>query len=164
MLHREIVRYDHERVGWRRERNRQGERDLARTFAIRTLAASSMSGSPCEALVTWLRRFAVFHHSKHPIAAELLRHTDVTDPVFGNSRYRILLAGKPLLVTGQQVHGVRSNFPLEQVLDLLFASPRCHAGLERSNANGGLDRPPESATLWYPLTALCELNDARPTK
>ncbi len=78
-------------------------------------------GAPGDALVAWLRRFAVFHHSKHPIAAELLRHTDAADPVFGSSRDRVL-AGRPLLVAAQQAHQVRADLGLDQVLDLVLAA------------------------------------------
>jgi len=75
-----------------------------------------------DALVAWLRRFAVFHHSKHPIAAELLRHTEAADPVFGSSRDRVLAAGRPLLVAAQQAHEVRADLALDQVLDLVLAA------------------------------------------
>jgi len=85
-------------------------------------AAGQVSGSPGEALASWLRRFALFHHSKHPIAAELLRHTDATDPVFGSSRDRVLAAGRPLLVAAQQAHQVRGDLGLDQVLDLVLAA------------------------------------------
>ncbi len=85
-------------------------------------AAGEVSGSPGEALVSWLRRFALFHHSKHPIAAELLRHTDATDPVFGSSRDRVLAAGRPLLLAAQQAHQVRADLGLDQVLDLVLAA------------------------------------------
>jgi len=85
-------------------------------------AAGQVSGSPGEALVAWLRRFAVFHHSKHPIAAELLRHTDAADPVFGSSRDRVLAAGQPLLNAAQQAHEVRADLTLDQVLDLVLAA------------------------------------------
>lgn len=75
-----------------------------------------------DALVGWLRRFAEFHHTKHPIAAELLRHTDTDDPVFGSSRDRVLAAGRPLLVAAQQAGEVRADLGLDQVLDLVLAA------------------------------------------
>lgn len=63
-----------------------------------------------------------FHHSKHPIAADLLRHTDAADPVFGSSRDRVLTAGRPLHVAAQQAHEIRAGLTLEQVLDLTLAA------------------------------------------
>ena len=72
--------------------------------------------------VIWLRRFAVFHATKHPIAAELLRHTEVDDPVFGGSRDRVLAAGRPLLLAAQQAHEARNDLTLDQVLDLVLAA------------------------------------------
>jgi len=73
-----------------------------------------------EVLLAWLRRLALFHHSKHPIAAELLRHTDATDPVFGSSRDRVLAAGRPQLLAAHQAHQVRADLGLDQVLDLVL--------------------------------------------
>ncbi len=84
-------------------------------------AAEAPSGSAGEALITWLRRFAVFHENKHPIAAELLRHTDRTDPVFGGSRSRVLAAGRPLLDAAQASGAARLDLDLDQVLDLVLA-------------------------------------------
>ncbi len=85
-------------------------------------AARQASGAPGDALIDWLRRFTVFHHSKHPIAAELLRHTDADDAVFGNSRDRVLAAGRPLLLAAQQAHQIRADLGLDQVLDLVLAA------------------------------------------
>ncbi len=108
-------------------RNFPGRRELLETLFAGEVddlchAAEKVSGSPGEALVSWLRRFALFHHSKHPIAAELLRHTDAADPVFGSSRDRVLAAGRPLLVAAQQAHQVRGDLGLDQVLDLVLAA------------------------------------------
>lgn len=66
-------------------RNFRGRRELLEALFAHEVddlcqAAGHLSGSPGEALVVWLRRFALFHHSKHPIASELLRHTDVAEP------------------------------------------------------------------------------------
>ena len=69
-----------------------------------------------------MRRFAVFHENKHPIAAELLRHTDTADPVFGTSRDRVITAARPLLATAQQAHDVRTDLTIDQVLDLVLAA------------------------------------------
>ncbi len=85
-------------------------------------AVEQVSGPPAGALVAWLRCFAEFHRSKHPIAAELLRHTDAGDPVFGSSRDRVLAAGQPLIVAAQQAHEIRTDVALDQVLDLVLAA------------------------------------------
>lgn len=79
-------------------------------------------GPAAEALISWLRRFAVVHDNKHPIAAELLRHTDAADAVFGSSRDRVLAAEAPLLLAAQQAHEVRDSLTLVQVLDLTLAA------------------------------------------
>ncbi len=85
-------------------------------------SAGTASGPPGQALITWLRCFTVFHATKHPIAAELLRHTDAADPVFGSSRDRVVAAGRPLLVAAQQAHEVRTDLTLDQMLDLVLAA------------------------------------------
>lgn len=108
-------------------RNFPGRRELLEALFAQEVnelcqAAGQMSGSPGDALIAWLRRFAAFHQTKHPIAAELLRHTDVADPIFGSSRHRVLAAGRPLLVAAQQAGEVRADLALEQVLDLVLAA------------------------------------------
>ncbi len=84
-------------------------------------AAGEPVGSSGEALEAWLRRFAVFHESKHPIAAELLRHVDRADPVFGSSRDRVIAAGRPLLAAAREAGEARDDVTLEQALDLVLA-------------------------------------------
>lgn len=108
-------------------RNFPGRRELLEALFAEEVdelceAAGNLSGPPGEALLSWLRRFAVFHDNKHPIAAELLRHTDVADPVFGGSRDRVLAAGRPLLLAAQQAHEARDDLTLDQVLDLVLAA------------------------------------------
>ena len=108
-------------------RNFPGRRELLEAlFAVEVdelcRAAGDSDGPPGEAFVSWLRRFAVFHEHKHPIAAELLRHTDVDDPVFGSSRERVVAAGRPLLVAAQRVHKIRDGLTIDQVLDLVLAA------------------------------------------
>lgn len=85
-------------------------------------AAGDGAGPPGDALLSWLRRFAVFHDNKHPIAAELLRHTDAADPVFGSSRDRVLAAGRPLLLAAQEANEISDGLTLDQVLDLVLAA------------------------------------------
>jgi len=108
-------------------RNFPGRRELLETLFAGEVeelcrAAEQVSGLPGEALVAWLRRFAAFHHSKHPIAAQLLCHTDAADPVFGSSRDCVLAAGRPLLAAAQQAHQVRADLGLDQILDLVLAA------------------------------------------
>ena len=108
-------------------RNFPGRRELLEALFAEEVeelcqAAGHVSGAPGDALIAWLRRFTVFHHSKHPIAAELLRHTDAADAVFGSSRDRVLAAGTPLLIAAQQAHQVRGDLGLDQVLDLVLAA------------------------------------------
>ena len=76
---------------------------------------------PGESLIWWLRQLFGFFASKRHIAAELLKHTDSGDPVFGGSRARVTAAGQPLLAAAQQAREVRDDLTLEQVLDLIHA-------------------------------------------
>lgn len=85
-------------------------------------AAESVGGaSPGASLEAWLRRFAAFFATKHDIAMELLEQTDAGNPVFDNSRARVLAAGRPLLTAAQRSQEVREELTLEQVLDLVIA-------------------------------------------
>jgi AcrR family transcriptional regulator len=85
--------------------------------------AASVPVAPAgEALRTWLRRFMVFHASKHSIAIQLLQHTDRTDPLFESSRDRVLRAGRPLLERAQATGEIRDGVTIEQVLDLVLAA------------------------------------------
>ena len=108
-------------------RNYPGRRELLEGLYAHEVddlcrSADQASGPAGAALRTWLRRFAVFHENKHPIAAELLRHIDRADPVFGTSRDRVLAAGRPLLVAAQGAHEVRTDLTIDQVLDLVLAA------------------------------------------
>jgi AcrR family transcriptional regulator len=80
--------------------------------------------TPGEAFIAWLRRFFAFSTSKRLIASELLTHADSTNPVFGESRARVLEAGRPLLVAAQRAHEIRRDLTLEQTLDLIVAIAR----------------------------------------
>lgn len=107
-------------------RNFPGRRELLEALYAEEVdelcrAAEAPAGSPGAALETWLRRFVVFHANKHPIAVELLRHTDRADPVFGGSRARVVAAGEPLLAAAQEAGEIRRDLTLDQVLDLVLA-------------------------------------------
>ena len=67
------------------------------------------------------RSFFAFATSKHHIAAELLKHTDRSNPVFGTNRTRVIAAGQPLLAAAQAAHEVRDGLALEQILDMIIA-------------------------------------------
>ena len=61
-------------------------------------AADAVVGEPPgSVLIAWLHRFFDFSTSKRIIASELLTHGDSSNPVFGESRARVLAAGQPLL-------------------------------------------------------------------
>jgi AcrR family transcriptional regulator len=89
--------------------------------AVCEAATSSGGDDPGAAFITWLRRFFAFSTSKRLIASELLTHADSTNPVFGESRARVLEAGRPLLVAAQRAYEIRSDLTLEQTLDLMVA-------------------------------------------
>jgi AcrR family transcriptional regulator len=82
--------------------------------------------TPGAVFFAWLRRFFAFSTSKRHIAAGLLTHGDSSNPVFGESRDRVLAAGRPLLLAAQHAHEVRHDLTLEQILDLLVAIARIH--------------------------------------
>jgi AcrR family transcriptional regulator len=107
-------------------RNFPGRRDLLEALFTNEVdelcrAAQAPSGTPADALFSWLRLFAAFHRNKHPIAVELLRHTTASDSVFGDSRERVLAAGRPLLVAAQNANEIRTGLTLDQILDLTLA-------------------------------------------
>ena len=108
-------------------RNFPGRRELLEALyveevdAICTAAGTVAGDTPGAVLMTWLRRFVEFFTSKHEIATELLEETERDNPVFGNSRARVLAAGRSLLVAAQESGEVREDLSLEQVLDMVIA-------------------------------------------
>jgi len=108
-------------------RNFPGRRELLEALYVEEVdaicAASETVGgdTPGAALAAWLRRFTEFFATKHDIASELLEQTDPDNPVFGNSRARVLAAGRPLLAAAQESREVRDDLTLEQVLDMVIA-------------------------------------------
>ena len=85
-------------------------------------AAETVDGeTPGAALAAWLHRFFAFSTSKRHIAAELLKQTDRSDPLFEDSRTRVIAAGRPLLTAAQHAHEVRDDLTLEQILDMIVA-------------------------------------------
>ena len=65
-------------------------------------AAETAGGeTPGAALAAWLYRFFAFTTSKRHIAAELLKQTDRSNPLFENNRTRVITAGRPLLAAAK---------------------------------------------------------------
>jgi AcrR family transcriptional regulator len=90
-------------------------------------AARTVDNEPPDAMFTaWLHRLFAFFTSKHHIAAELLKHSDRSNPVFGTSRARVVDAARPLFIAAQRAHGVRDDLTLEQVLDMVAAVATIH--------------------------------------
>jgi len=94
------------------------------------VAAETLDGETPEAvLVAWLHRFLAFFTSKRHVGSELLKHSNSSNPVFEDSRARVLAAGRPLLVAAQQAHEVRDDLTLEQILDMIIAIATIHGDL-----------------------------------
>jgi AcrR family transcriptional regulator len=108
-------------------RNFPGRRELLEALftdevdAICAAARTVDGDTPGAQLTAWLHRFFAFATSKHHIAAELLKHTDRSNPVFGTNRTRVIAAGQPLLDAAQAAHEVRDGLALEQILDMIIA-------------------------------------------
>ena len=65
--------------------------------------------TPGSVLIAWLRRFFSFSTSKRLVASELLTQGGSTNPVFGESRARVIAAGRPLLAAAQRTQEVRGD-------------------------------------------------------
>jgi len=113
-------------------RNFPGRRDLLEALytdevdAICTAAETTGGETPGAILTAWLHRFFAFATGKRHIAAELLEHTDRSNPIFDNSRDRVIAAGRPLLAAAQRAHEVRDALTLEQILDMVIAIATIH--------------------------------------
>jgi AcrR family transcriptional regulator len=113
-------------------------------------AAETIDGeTPGAALDAWLHRFFAFATSKRHIASELLEHTDRSNPLFENSRTRVITAGRPLLAAAQHAGEVRDELTLEQILDMIVAIATIHGdtGYTGPILQAALDglRPPAAA-------------------
>ncbi|HEX3587985.1 MAG TPA: TetR/AcrR family transcriptional regulator [Pseudonocardiaceae bacterium] len=108
-------------------RNFPGRRELLEALyldevdAIIEAAETVDEDTPAAMLMAWLRQFFAFFTNKRHIAAELLKHTDASDPVFGDNRARVITAGRPLLAAAQRSHEIRDDLTLEQILDMIHA-------------------------------------------
>ena len=115
-------------------RNFPGRRELLEALyadevnAVCKAAEAAGGETPGAVLEAWLHRFFAFGTSKRHIASELLEHTDRSNPLFDNSRARVLAAGRPLLAAAQRAHEVRDDLALEQVLDMVIAIATIHGG------------------------------------
>jgi AcrR family transcriptional regulator len=90
-------------------------------------AAETIDGeTPGAVLVAWLHRFFAFATSKRHIAAELLKQTDRSDPLFETNRTRVITAGRPLLAAAQHADEVRDDLNLQQILDMIVAIATIH--------------------------------------
>ena len=113
-------------------------------------AAETIDGeTPGAALVAWLHRFSAFTTSKRHIAAELLKQTDYSNPLFKNNRTRVITAARPLLAAAQHAGEVRDDLTLEQILDMIVAIATIHGdtGYTGPILQAALDglRPPADA-------------------
>lgn len=108
-------------------RNFPGRRELLEALyrdevdAVIKAAETADAGTPAEALTAWLHQFFAFFSNKRHIAAELLKHTDASNPVFGDNRARVIAAARPLLAAAQRTHEIRDDLTLEQILDMIHA-------------------------------------------
>jgi AcrR family transcriptional regulator len=111
-------------------RNFPGRRELLEalyTDEVDAVCAAAEAGggdTPGAVFAAWLRRFLAFSTSKRHVASELLTHTDRSAPVFGESRARVLAAGRPLLAAAQDAGEIRDDLTLEQILDTMVALAR----------------------------------------
>jgi len=94
--------------------------------AVCTAAKTVDGETPGAVLIAWLHRFFAFATSKRHVASELLVRVDRSNPVFNESRARVLAAGRPLLVAAQHTHDVRDDISLAQVLDMVVAIAQIH--------------------------------------
>jgi AcrR family transcriptional regulator len=113
-------------------RNFPGRRELLEALytdevdAVCDAAGILEPETPGVLLLAWLHRFFAFFTSKRQVGAELLKHSEGSVPVMGESRARVLAAGRPLLVAAQRSHEVREDLTLEQVLDMIVAVASIH--------------------------------------
>ena len=107
--------------------------------AICAAAENAEGDTPGAMLDAWLHRFSAFFTSKHQIA-ELLAHTEDTNPIFSRSRARVLAAARPLLAAAQHAHEVRDGLTLGQILDMIIA-------ISAINGDPGYSRPILQAAL-----------------
>ena len=99
--------------------------------------------TPGAMLIVWLHRFFAFASTKHHVASEVLAHSDRSNPIFGESRARVLAAGRPLLAAAQRTHEIRDDLTLEHILDMVIAL----ASIPTINGDTGYIEPILQAAL-----------------
>jgi AcrR family transcriptional regulator len=108
-------------------RNFPGRRELLEALytdevdAVCDAAETLVADTPGAAFVAWLHRFVAFFTNKHPVGTELLKASKGRSPVMGESRARVMAAGRPLLAAAHRTHEVREDLTLEQILDMIVA-------------------------------------------
>ena len=113
-------------------RNFPGRRELLEALytdevdAICTAAETVHGETPGAVLMAWLNQFFAYFTSKRHVASAMLEDSDRSNPVFSESRARVLAAGRPLLAAAQQAHEVRDDLTLGQVLDMVAAIAMIH--------------------------------------
>lgn len=117
-------------------RNFPGRRELLEALytdevdALCAAAKTIDAGTPGAVFTAWLQRFFAYFTSKRHIASELLEHVDASNPVFGQSRARVLATGQPLLVAAQQAREIRDDLTLEQILDMVIGMAKIRGDTE----------------------------------
>jgi AcrR family transcriptional regulator len=137
-------------------RNFPGRRELLEALyteevdAVCEAAGTLEAQTPGAAFNAWLHRFFAFITSKQPVGTELLKHSGGRAPVMGESRSRVMAAGRPLLLAAQRAHEVREDLTLEQILDMIVAIASIHgdSGYLEPILQAALDglRPPGNRT------------------
>jgi AcrR family transcriptional regulator len=113
-------------------RNFSGRRELLEALYTDEVdavcgAAERIDGeTPGAVLMAWLQRFFAFVTTKQQVASDLLAHSDRNNPLFGESRARVLAAGRPLLAAANRSHEVREDLTLEQITDMVVAIATIH--------------------------------------
>jgi AcrR family transcriptional regulator len=108
-------------------RNFPGRRELLEALYTDEVNAICQAAETIEAqtsrgrLIDWLHRFFAFFNSKQHVGSELLKDSDGSNPLLGQSRTRVLAAGRPLLDAAQRSREVRGDLTLEQILDMVAA-------------------------------------------
>jgi AcrR family transcriptional regulator len=125
-------------------------------------AAELVDGkTPGAVLMAWLQRFFAFVTTKQQVASELLAHSDRSNPIFGESRARVLAAGRPLLAAANRSQEVRDDLTLEQITDMVVAiatirgdtrylEPILQTALDGLSPPTGLPGHPRTTSVAHP--------------
>ncbi len=97
--------------------------------AMCATAATVEGDSSGDRLENWLRRFFVYVTTERPVVLDLLvlEETDTAE-LKVNTRERLMVAGRPLLIAAQDAYEVRRQLDLEQILDLVMAIAKISGG------------------------------------